>query len=475
MISVHKRLEFWAGLKPNELAFVDGKKEITFAELHIHTLQVATILNELGIRRGDLVCTMLPAYLDWPIVLALQILGATSFAKPTTANFDSYAEPRWLIASKEHSQFSTQNTIVLNEKVAEKVNDAKLFVPEVEPHNFTQPIRLSSTSGTTGESKYLRYSAAEMHPRLVTPSGVNFLGNGKFLNLMLFGAAQSYNWAHRSLLEGKTFFMSASTNESNFEYLQKYGIETVYGSPQQISALLETADKFSHSLDEKYNLVIGGSAPSGKLLSKIREKHKCAIYNSHGSAETGFISMCDLTVENSPGLIIHPNSVVQILDENDVEFGFDRVGYIRYKIPHASNSYLNNPEETKKSFKDGYFYSGDMGYKTKDGRLHITGRSNEVINFGGVKINPEQVDGLVLAETGVQDAASFALDDESGIPKLAVALVVDHEFDETAFLSSLKAKFTRAVIAEIFKVNSIPRNPNGKILRRELSKKFSSK
>ena len=53
MISVHKKLEFWAGLKPNELAFVDGKKEITFAELNIHTLKVTAVLRELGIGSGD--------------------------------------------------------------------------------------------------------------------------------------------------------------------------------------------------------------------------------------------------------------------------------------------------------------------------------------------------------------------------------------------------------------------------------------
>ena len=98
----------------------------------------------------------------------------------------------------------------------------------------------------------------------------------------------------------------------------------------------------------------------------------------------------------------------------------------------------------------------------------------EVINFGGVKINPEQVDALLLTEIGIQDAASFALDDETGIPKLAVALVVDHEFDEEVFLSAMKVKFTRAKISRVFKVNAVPRNQNGKILRRELSRKFNN-
>ena len=475
MISIHKKLEFWAGLKPNELAFVDGEKEITFAELNMHTLKVTAVLRELGIGSGDLVCTVLPAYLDWPITLALQIIGATSFAKPSAASFDTYAEPKWLISLKENPQFSIQNTVLVDQSFAERVNKAESNAPTKELHDSSKPVRLCSTSGTSGQNKYVPYSFSEMLSRLFAPSMVNLLGNGKFLNLMHFGAGQSYFWAQRALHAGKTYFTSGTSNEALFEYLPKYSIETIYGSPQQVSSFMQNLKSAGQNLDSNFNLVLGGSAPSSTMLEIIRAENKCLIFNSHGSVETGSISICDVTLENAPGLLIHPSSIVEVVDENDNEISQYQIGVLRYKAPGACTSYFNNPEETKKSFKDGYFYSGDMGYKTEDGRLHITGRSNEVINFGGVKINPEQVDGLVLAEPGVQDAASFALDDESGIPKLAVALVVDDEFDETAFISSLMAKFTRAVIAEIFKVNSIPRNPNGKILRRELNKKFSSK
>jgi len=115
-----------------------------------------------------------------------------------------------------------------------------------------------------------------------------------------------------------------------------------------------------------------------------------------------------------------------------------------------------------------------MGYKTKDGRLFITGRSNEVINLGGVKINPEQVDEIVVLQEGVIDVAAFAIEDETGIPKLAIAVVIDSEFNEEKFRESMKFKFQSAKVEKIFRVEAIPRNPNGKILRRELSQKFGN-
>ena len=474
MINLARRLEFWAGLKPNDVAFVDGKREITYAELKIHTLKVATVLESLGVKRGELVCTVLPPYLDWPIILALHLLGATSFAKPSLTNFDIYADPNWLITASEHPDFSRENTLIVDQGFAEKVNDAKPYECAANILGDSTPIRLSSTSGTSGEIKYLSFTESELYPRLLSPSVVNFAGNGKFLNFMLFGAAQSYNWAMRSLIEGKVNFISRTKDEGIFEMLTKYEIKTLYGSPQQISTALETIERLGKKLDKSFTVVLGGSAPSPKLIEKIRANHDCEIINSHGSAETGFISAVNLTKENSHGLIIHPNSIVEVLGEDESILGPDDVGVLRYKIPAASTSYFNNPEATKKNFKDGYFYSGDMGYKAEDGRLFITGRSNEVINLGGVKVNPEQVDLLALDESGIQDVASFSLDNESGVPKLAIAVVVNHEFNESNFIANMKLKFPRARVERVFKVNAIPRNPNGKILRRELNLKFSN-
>ena len=474
VIDIRRSLEFWAGVKPNEIAFVDGKKEITFAGLQAHTLKIAATLRTLGVRDGDLVCTILPPYLDWPVTLALQIIGAVSFSKPSISNFDSYAEPKWLIAVKEHPKFSTENTILVNQDFAEKVNSADTTEKTEIEHDPDKIFKLSSTSGTSGEVKYLSFTQNEMRPRLENQRPTDFLGNGRFLNLFPPGASQSYNWALRSLLFGKTYFTATPKDEIVESIIFRKNVKTIVGSPNQISRFLTTLEIMKVKLDPSHNLVIGGSTPSERLLNRIRNEHQAAIYNSHGSAETGFISICDVTTENSPGLLIYPNSIVEVLDSSGQLSSPDEVGLLRYKVPHSSTSYFKNPDATKEYFKDGYFYSGDMGYKTKEGRLFITGRSNEVINLGGVKINPEKVDEIAGIQDGVLDVAAFAIEDESGIPKLAIALVVDSEFNEENFRKSMKIKFQSAKVEKIFKVDTIPRNPNGKILRRVLNQKFGN-
>ena len=474
VIDIRRNLEFWASVKPHELAFFDGKKEITFAGLQDHTLKIATTLRSLGVRDGDLVCTILPPYLDWPVTLALQIIGAVSFSKPANSHFDSCVEPKWLISATEQPKFTTGNTILVNQDFAEKVNSADTTEKIEIEHDPNKIFRLSSTSGTSGEVKYLSFTQNEIRPRVENQRPTDFLGNRRFLNLFPPSASASFNWALRSLLFGKTYFTASPKDEIVESIILRKNVKTIIGSPNQISRFLTTLEIMKIKLDSSHNIIMGGSTPSARLLNRIRNEHQATIYNSHGSAETGFISICNVTTENSPGLLIYPNSIVEVLDERGLLIDSEEVGILRYKTLYASNSYFNNPTATKEYFKDGYFYSGDMGYKTKDGRLFITGRTNEVINLGGVKINPEQVDEIAGTQDGVLDVAAFAIEDESGIPRLAIALVIDSEFDEENFRENMKFKFQSAKVEKIFKVEAIPRNPNGKILRRVLNQKFGN-
>jgi acyl-coenzyme A synthetase/AMP-(fatty) acid ligase len=473
MLNLQKRLEFCAGLKPNQLAFVEGKNEIKFAELHVHALKITSVLKDFGIKRGDLVCTILPGFLDWPITLALSIIGATSFSRPGSESFSSDVDPHWLLTQKEHPLFPTNQTLLIDQAFAERVNQAEIYVSDDETSTASDLIRLYSTSGTTGEAKYVGFNESDLKSRFMSPSTVTFVGNGKFLNFFPMGAYQSHNWMLKSLFEGKTYFSASPKDLHTIKIIDDNNIKSVIGSPQHIQRFLETLKSKNIKLNSDFNIIMGGSSPNVKLLNRIRTEHSCSIYDALASTETGFIAVSNITTEDSPGLLLHPNSIVDVVDESGNLIDSEEVGVLRYKIPHAATSYINSPEATKEYFKNGYFYSGDMGYKTKGGRLFITGRSNEVINLGGVKVNPEQVDRIAIEERGVQDTAAFALEDETGMPKLAIALVTDSDFNEDVFRENMKNNFRGAKLEAIFQISAIPRNPNGKVLRRELSMKFS--
>jgi acyl-CoA synthetase (AMP-forming)/AMP-acid ligase II len=136
-----------------------------------------------------------------------------------------------------------------------------------------------------------------------------------------------------------------------------------------------------------------------------------------------------------------------------------------------ATSYYNNPSATAEFFKDGFFYPGDMGYLDSQGRLVLEGRSNEVINLGGVKLNPEIIDTIALSQLGVIDCATFPIPGPKGVEQLAIALVTDSDFDHEHFEKAM-AKKSPFPIAAAVQMKAIARNENGKIMRTLLSQQY---
>jgi acyl-coenzyme A synthetase/AMP-(fatty) acid ligase len=217
---------------------------------------------------------------------------------------------------------------------------------------------------------------------------------------------------------------------------------------------------------------MAGSPPSEKLIERIKSSLNCRIYNSYGSTEAGNIGLVEITngVNNSSGFdLTHNDVVLEIVDENDKLLPASSVGIIRYRKSNTATSYFKNPVATSQFFKDGFFYPGDLGFVDSGGRLHLEGRSTDLINLGGVKVNPERIESIALAQLGVQDCAAFARISDSGIEELCMALVVDKDFNQELFEKVMAAKSANP-IRHISIVPMIARTETGKIQRNLLSK-----
>ena len=138
-----------------------------------------------------------------------------------------------------------------------------------------------------------------------------------------------------------------------------------------------------------------------------------------------------------------------------------------------ARSYYNNKSASEESFKEGYFYPGDIGNLDINGHLHLQGRSQDVINLNGIKYNPENLEQIVQAQLGIIDCAAFSRESEDGAQLLALALVTDEDFDLQRF-GEVMAKKLPVKIDDLFKLDFIPRNENGKIERSLLSQTYSS-
>ena len=207
--------------------------------------------------------------------------------------------------------------------------------------------------------------------------------------------------------------------------------------------------------------------------------------NCYGSSEAGMACINFIKTENFDEDCVGfplPGNQIEIVDEKDSILSNENEGLIRAKTPYMASGYYNNEKETKKFFKDGWFYSGDTGYLTKNGELVLTGRSDERINLNGVKVNPSKIDRIMESYPDIKEAACFPLTKKDGSMVACVALVVNFEIDLTKLIVKPKFNFNEfkkflldhltesAIKQTIFiKVAKIYRNDNGKILRSKLS------
>src|SRR5690606_316615 len=104
---------------------------------------------------------------------------------------------------------------------------------------------------------------------------------------------------------------------------------------------------------------------------------------------------------------ITPGSSVEVVDEDDVPLPQGEVGRIRHRSFGMVHEYVGEPEATARAFRGGWFYPGDLGFIRSDGGLTLTGRETEVLNAGGVKIDPNRVDHAAMENPSVSDACCF--------------------------------------------------------------------
>ena len=458
----------WAAETPNEIAYADENFEVTFAQLNTHVRQSANILVQTGISRGDLVATVLPPYFGWVFTLALHLLGTISISKNGITPFEHDLVPKWLIAHRLHPQVPADRTLIFNQELVNRVNLSTEIAVAPGYKKPTDPARLFSTSGTSGVAKNIMLTIEQIGELPLQASSYDHVGQDHVMSLYPFGARQSYRRALKCLTLGKPLYACGVTDHRLVSFLRKYPIRTLMGSPVQVSGLLDLQQQSGTELPELGTILLGGTKPSRQLLDRIQRQIGCRVYDAYGSSEGSYVAMRDVSADASVGLKINPEVTLQIVDEEHLPVDAGTVGRVRYKRPGITAGYHKNSKATEEFFKDGFFYPGDLAFINPNGHLVLNGRVNEVINLGGVKISPDKVEEVALAQLGVTDCACYSVIGESGVDELAIALVTDEDFDLEMFKKAMDKK-SQSLPSHFIHVDAIPRNENGKIMRGQLS------
>jgi acyl-CoA synthetase (AMP-forming)/AMP-acid ligase II len=167
---------------------------------------------------------------------------------------------------------------------------------------------------------------------------------------------------------------------------------------------------------------------------------------------------------------------ISIMDPQGRHLSTGQRGEVVIKGPNVISGYENNPEANATSFVDGWFRTGDQGYLDEQGYLTLVGRIKELINRGGEKISPREIDEVLLTHPAVAEAVCFGVPHPTWGEEVAAAVVVREAVTEPELLAFCKdrlADFKRP--KQIHITETIPRTATGKIQRRIVAEAFAPK
>src|SRR5581483_12184497 len=164
-----------------------------------------------------------------------------------------------------------------------------------------------------------------------------------------------------------------------------------------------------------------------------------------------------------------PGVQIEIVDSAGSKVACGEEGIVRGRSAYIAKIFATNHPDKAAAANDAWWYPGDLGRLTEDGILCITGRIDDVINIGGVKIAASLLDEAARSYPGVEDAAVCSIASSSGIEEVWVGIVAGNQIDLDELRRSLEGtQGERIRIAEIVSIERIPRNELGKLQRHEL-------
>ena len=159
------------------------------------------------------------------------------------------------------------------------------------------------------------------------------------------------------------------------------------------------------------------------------------------------------------------------MNENGIILDHDQVGEIVVKGENVFIGYHGNQEIYDKLVVDGCFHTGDLGYKSKDGIFYFTGRKKDLIIKGGINISPDEIDEIIFKLDEVKEATTVGMEDEYLGEKIFTYIVLKDgkKLNDEKVKNFCKKFLSKEKIPDIVKfVESLPKGPSGKILRREM-------
>jgi acyl-coenzyme A synthetase/AMP-(fatty) acid ligase len=437
-------------------ALIGAGIELSHARLDACVARAAAALEKQGVKPGDIVgVSMGTSPLHLVTLLAISRAGAGSVhVRPDLPQVEKNAIAK---------QFEVVTVLTGDPSWLEPARAVK-HQSKAQPGS---PWRIQLSSGTTGLQKAVLVSQRQIAGFLGQYAGL--LPRERFLSHRGMDAMFSLNHVMSHLVKGGAVVFPASLSMDHFvEAVDRHKVTGVAMSPAFVADLVARLQRETCRLPGLRYLMVGGSPMRPQLLRTAWQCLTPSIHFGYGSTEIGNLASADpVTLARAPLTAGRLYPWVEAQVGKDGELGF--------RHPFMPTEYHRNPEATAKSFRDGWFFPGDIGRIDPEGLLYIEGRVDDKLNLDGVKVEPAPIERALEEHPAVVEAAAFAAAPD-GRSHLYAAAVLRQPVHEKALLEHCRSRLGKtSTPSRVFFVKALPRNEGGKVMRSQLSERVKRK
>jgi long-chain acyl-CoA synthetase len=478
-----------AAQDPGHIALRMDDAVLDFGTFRDAALRVAAGLQERGVQPGDRVGLVLPNVLSFPVAFYGALMAGAAVVPMNP-----------LLKAREVEYYlrdsGTRVVVPMASSADPAVEAAATVGVEAVPVGPALPEELMAaepldgpvdradedlavilyTSGTTGQPKGAELTHANLagNCRTTAETLLESAGDDVIMGCLplfhVFGLTCGLNAA---VLRGSTLTLIPRFDGSKaLSVIARDRVTIFEGVPTMFSAMLHAPDADSADVSSLRLCVSGGSAMPVEVLRAFEEKFGCTILEGYGLSETSPVASFNHPhAERKPGSIGTPIAGVEmrLVNDDGMDVAAGEVGEIAIRGENVMRGYWERPEETAKAIPDGWFRSGDLARQDDDGYFFIVDRKKEMIIRGGYNVYPREIEEALYEHPAVAEAACI------GIPHAElgeeVAAAVALKAGASAEPDELRDFVKERVAAykyprHVWLVDSLPKGPTGKILRR---------
>lgn len=502
---------------PARTAVVCNDKRFTYAQFAYRARHLAGALRQHGVQQGDRV-TFLSTNCHRLLEAYYGVLEAGAVLLPLNIRL-APAELAYIINDAGATVlFVEKQFLPLLESFRTAIPSVKMFCllegapesPWLSPQNYEALLaaavphradiaaidenavaELFYTSGTSANPKGVMLTHRNIYLHAMHVCMAFQIENGAVeLHTIPLFHANGWGVPHfLTVLGGKHVMLQRFDPKEVFRLIEAEGAQTCSLVPIMATTLVNCPERRNYNLSSLKRIVIGGAASSPTLIREVEQAFACTCYSGYGLTETSpALSLSPMKTglgwegeqryigQSMTGYPI-PGVEMRIVDSHDRDVAADghAIGEIIVRGDGVMQGYWRQPEATAEAFRGGWFHTGDMATLNSDGYFLVVDRKKDIIVSGGENISSLELEKAILAHPAVLEAAVIPAPDEKWgeVPKALIVLKPNVPATASELLDFCRARLAHYKCPRSFEfVDSLPKTATGKILKKDLRKKY---